>query len=90
MLILDKFNSFLADLQVWGTPEDVTEQLIGRIGDLDIGALLVMLCYGGMPAPVAKANYDLFVKKVLPALKAHDVGGDLGARYGATASRAVA
>lgn len=87
---IDKFNSFLADLQVWGTPEDVTEQLIGRIGDLDIGALLVMLCYGGMPAPVAKANYELFVKKVLPALKAHDVGGDLGARYGATASRAVA
>lgn len=78
---LDKFNSFLADLQVWGTPDEVIEQLLSRIDDLDIGALLVMLGYGGMPPSVANANYDLFVKKVLPVLKAHDVGGDIGARY---------
>ncbi len=37
-----------------------------------------MLGYGGMPADVAQRNYDLFVSKVMPALKAHDVGGDIG------------
>jgi alkanesulfonate monooxygenase SsuD/methylene tetrahydromethanopterin reductase-like flavin-dependent oxidoreductase (luciferase family) len=84
---IDKFNSFLADLQVWGTPDEVARQLIDRVGFLDAGALLVMLGYGGMSAPAARANYDLFVAEVLPALKAHGVGGDIGARY---VERAVA
>ncbi|WP_439815098.1 LLM class flavin-dependent oxidoreductase [Zavarzinia sp. CC-PAN008] len=78
---LDKFNAFLADLQVWGTPDQVVEKLLGTVGRIDAGALLVMLSYGGMPPAEAKANYDLFVKRVLPALKAHDVGGDIGVRY---------
>ena len=78
---LDKFNGFLADLQVWGTPQQVTEQLIQRVGLIDAGALLVMLSYGGMLPDVAKANYDLFTSKVLPAIKVHQVGGDIGVRH---------
>ncbi len=35
-----------------------------------------------MSADVARANYDLFVGEVLPVLQAHDVGGDIGVRYG--------
>jgi alkanesulfonate monooxygenase SsuD/methylene tetrahydromethanopterin reductase-like flavin-dependent oxidoreductase (luciferase family) len=80
---LEKFNSFLADLQIWGTPDQVVEKLLKAVEYLDVGALLTTLCYGGMAPAVARANYDLFVSKVLPALKAHDVGGDIGVRYGA-------
>jgi alkanesulfonate monooxygenase SsuD/methylene tetrahydromethanopterin reductase-like flavin-dependent oxidoreductase (luciferase family) len=78
---LDKFNGFLADLQIWGTPEQVVEKLRKYVSYLDVGALLTTLCYGGMPPEVARANYDLFVRKVLPELKADDVGGDIGVRY---------
>lgn len=80
---LEKFNAFLADLQIWGTPEAVAEKLIHTAEYLDIGALLATLCYGGMPPEVARANYELFVEKVLPIVKAHDVGGDIGVRYAA-------
>lgn len=80
---LEKFNSFLADLQIWGTPDQVVEQLKDRIDFLDVGGLLLLPCYGGMPAEVAQKNYELVATKVLPALKAHDVGGDLGVAYGA-------
>jgi hypothetical protein len=31
-------------------------------------------------------NYDLFVAEVLPVLRRHDVGGDIGVRYGAEAT----
>ncbi|MFC3229708.1 LLM class flavin-dependent oxidoreductase [Marinibaculum pumilum] len=82
---LEKFNGFLADLQVWGTPEEVTARLIDRASFLDVGGLLLLPVYGGMPAAVARANFDLVARKVLPALKAHDVGGDLGVRYAAPA-----
>ncbi len=78
---LDKFNGFLADLQVWGTPGEVTEKLLKYADYLDIGGLLVLLGYGGMPHEVARANYELFAARVLPALQAHDVGGALGVRY---------
>ncbi|MGH7820693.1 MAG: LLM class flavin-dependent oxidoreductase, partial [Candidatus Binatia bacterium] len=80
---LEKFNSFLADLQVWGTPGEVVEKLLKAVEYLDVGALLTTLCYGGMPPEVARSNFDLFVSRVLPVLKAHDVGGDIGVRYGA-------
>jgi alkanesulfonate monooxygenase SsuD/methylene tetrahydromethanopterin reductase-like flavin-dependent oxidoreductase (luciferase family) len=78
---LEKFNGFLADLQVWGTPERVAAQLIEKVQLIDAGALLVMLSFGGMPPERARANYDLFVRRVLPIVKAHDVGGDIGVRY---------
>lgn len=86
---VEKFNGFLADLQVWGTPSEVTEKLLKYVGYLDVGALLVMLAYGGMSSEVARANYDLFVSSVLPKLKEHDVGGDMGVRYADAALNAA-
>ncbi|MCG3754046.1 LLM class flavin-dependent oxidoreductase [Amycolatopsis sp. Poz14] len=78
---IDKFSGFLADLQVWGTPEQVVEKLLGYVNFLDAGAVLLVPAYGGMPAEVADANFELIAREVLPALKAHDVGGDIGVRY---------
>lgn len=80
---LDRFNAFLADLQVWGTPDQVTAQLLAHTERTDAGAVLALLNYGGMPPEVGRANYELFAREVLPALHAHDVGGDIGVRYAA-------
>jgi alkanesulfonate monooxygenase SsuD/methylene tetrahydromethanopterin reductase-like flavin-dependent oxidoreductase (luciferase family) len=85
---LEKFNGFLADLQVWGTPDEVLVKLIGYVDYIDAGAMLVMLGYGGMPADVARRNHDLFVSSVLPRLRQHDVGGDIGVRHTAPAQAA--
>src|SRR5207237_304497 len=75
---LEKFNGFLADLQVWGTPEQVTEKLLDYATRCDAGALIVPLTFGGMPPEEARANFELFASEVLPALQRHDVGGDVG------------
>jgi alkanesulfonate monooxygenase SsuD/methylene tetrahydromethanopterin reductase-like flavin-dependent oxidoreductase (luciferase family) len=80
---VDKFNGFLADLQVWGTPEQVTEKLLSYVKRTDAGGLVCPLVFGGMPADEAQACYDLFAAEVLPELQRHDVGGDLGVTYGA-------
>lgn len=81
---LDTFNGFLADLQVWGTPEEVTEKLLDYVRRTDAGALVTPLSFGGMPPDEVRANFDLFASEVLPELQRHDVGGDLGVPYGVT------
>ena len=86
---IERFNGFLADLQVWGTPEQVTEKLLDYVKRTDAGGLVVPLCFGGMPADEATANFELFAAQVLPELQRHDAGGDLGITY-ATPSVAVA
>jgi alkanesulfonate monooxygenase SsuD/methylene tetrahydromethanopterin reductase-like flavin-dependent oxidoreductase (luciferase family) len=83
---LTKFNGFLADLQVWGTPDEVTAKLLDYVGRTDAGAVLTTLSYGAMPPDEARANYDLFAAEVLPALQAHDVGGDIGVSHASRVS----
>ena len=78
---LDKFNGFLADLQVWGTPDEVVAKLKFYVDQLQAGGLLLLPSYGAMPNDEAQANYDLIASRIVPALKAHDVGGDLGVSY---------
>jgi len=78
---LDKFCGFLADLQVWGTPDEVTAKLLDYAKRTDAGALVVPLSFGGMSPDETRANFDLFATEVLPELKRHDVGGDIGVTY---------
>lgn len=78
---LEKFNGFLADLQVWGTPEQVIAKLKRYVALTDAGGLLLLPAYGAMEADVAKANFDLVARSILPALQKVDVGGDLGVPY---------
>jgi alkanesulfonate monooxygenase SsuD/methylene tetrahydromethanopterin reductase-like flavin-dependent oxidoreductase (luciferase family) len=85
---VDRFNGFLADLQVWGTPEQVTDKLLDYVERTDAGGLVVPLVFGGMPEGEARAGYDLFAGEVLPELQRHDVGGDLGVTYGAARAAA--
>jgi alkanesulfonate monooxygenase SsuD/methylene tetrahydromethanopterin reductase-like flavin-dependent oxidoreductase (luciferase family) len=86
----DKFAGFLADLQVWGTPDQVTEKLLDYVKRTDAGALVVPLCFGGMGHDEARACFDVFASDVLPELQRHDVGGDIGVTYGATTKAALA
>lgn len=85
---LERFCGFLADLQVWGTPDVVVQRILSYVDDLDAGAVIIVPVFGGMPDDVASENYDLIIREVLPALKAHDVGGDIGVQYGEGPTRA--
>lgn len=75
---VDKFNSFLADLQVWGSPEEVVAKITENVRKCDAGGLIIQTRFGGMEDEVATHNHQLFVDRVLPHLKRIDVGGDLG------------
>jgi alkanesulfonate monooxygenase SsuD/methylene tetrahydromethanopterin reductase-like flavin-dependent oxidoreductase (luciferase family) len=70
---VEKFNGFLADLQVWGSPEEVTAKLQEMVRRFDIGSFIVFTQFGGMPLTIGRANFNLFVEKVMPHLKAIDV-----------------
>ncbi|WP_425839953.1 LLM class flavin-dependent oxidoreductase [Streptomyces fractus] len=78
---VDGFCDFLADLQVWGTPDQVVERLLGYVERLDAGGVLLAPSFGGMPPQVAANNFELLTREVVPRLRAHDVGGDLGVCY---------
>ena len=70
----DKFSRFLAELQVWGTPDQVVEQMIENVRRIDGAGVIGVFSYGGMPPAMAQANIRLFAEKVLPRLKAHGAG----------------
>jgi alkanesulfonate monooxygenase SsuD/methylene tetrahydromethanopterin reductase-like flavin-dependent oxidoreductase (luciferase family) len=78
---LEKFNGFLGDLQIWGTPDQVTEKLLDYARRTNAGEIIAALSFGGMPFDEANANFELYAREVLPVLQAHDVGGDLGVAH---------
>jgi alkanesulfonate monooxygenase SsuD/methylene tetrahydromethanopterin reductase-like flavin-dependent oxidoreductase (luciferase family) len=78
---VDRFAGFLADLQAWGTPDQVVKRLLSYVDRLDAGGILLVPAFGGMSGEVADKNLELIAQEVLPALKAYDVGGDLGVTY---------
>jgi alkanesulfonate monooxygenase SsuD/methylene tetrahydromethanopterin reductase-like flavin-dependent oxidoreductase (luciferase family) len=75
---IDSFVNFLAELQVWGTPEQVFNKLAEHQRRADTAALIGVFSYGGMPHELAKGNITLFAEAVLPRLKALDVDCDIG------------
>lgn len=83
----DKFARFLAELQVWGTPDEVADQLIDYQRMVGAGGIIGVFSYGGMPFDEAEENMRLFSEKVMPRLQAHEVDGGVG---NASASTAVA
>jgi alkanesulfonate monooxygenase SsuD/methylene tetrahydromethanopterin reductase-like flavin-dependent oxidoreductase (luciferase family) len=66
---IEKFNDFLADLQIWGRPEEVIERLTIMKHRFDVGQFIIYTQFGDMPFDVGRDNYELIAKKVLPALK---------------------
>lgn len=76
---IEKFNNFLADLQVYGRPEEVVEKLKQMVARFDVGSFIIYTQFGDMPAEVGRANYELFARKVLPHLKDINVSNVSGA-----------
>ncbi len=76
----ERFTRFLADLQVWGTPEQVSEKMIEHQRMLDSAGVVGIFSYGGMPPDMAKQNICLFAEKVLPQLKRHAPEARVGGR----------
>lgn len=74
------FSRFLAGLQVWGTPERVTEQLRENVARIDAAGVIGVFSYGGMPDDTARANITCFAEEVLPALHEMDTGAAVGRR----------
>jgi alkanesulfonate monooxygenase SsuD/methylene tetrahydromethanopterin reductase-like flavin-dependent oxidoreductase (luciferase family) len=70
---IEAFNGLLADLQVWGNPEQVVERLSAMVAEFDIGSLIVYCQYGDMPFELGRKNFDLFAEKVLPHIKAINI-----------------
>ena len=68
----DRFVQFLADLQVWGTPEQVHERIREHQWLAGSGMLIGIFSYGGMPHDEARRNMRLFAEKVLPRVQALD------------------
>ena len=73
---IEKFNEFLADLQIYGRPEEVFEKLKAMKERFDVGSFIIYTQFGGMPFEVGMENYELFARRVLPQLKELDVGAD--------------
>jgi alkanesulfonate monooxygenase SsuD/methylene tetrahydromethanopterin reductase-like flavin-dependent oxidoreductase (luciferase family) len=69
---IEQFNEFLADLQIWGRPEEVTEKLLAMVDRFDVGSFIIYTQFGDMPFEVGRENTELFAREVLPKLK--DVG----------------
>lgn len=74
----DAFVSFLADLQIFGTPKQVFEKIMDYQSMADSAAQIGVFSFGGMPHTMARANVQLFAEKVLPRLKEEDVGEEIG------------
>ena len=74
----DKFARFLAELQVWGTPDEVADKLKEYQRMVGAAGIIGVFSYGGMPHDEAEQNMRLFADKVLPQLHAHEVESGVG------------
>ncbi|HEX4107781.1 MAG TPA: LLM class flavin-dependent oxidoreductase [Solirubrobacteraceae bacterium] len=72
------FARFLAELQIFGTPEQVVEETLERVRKLDAGAVINVFDMGGTPADVAIRSMELYAREVLPRLQAEDTFRDVG------------
>ena len=75
---IDSFVDFLADLQVWGTPDQVFERMQDYREKTDCAGFICGFSYGGMPHELARQNMATFADKVMPRLKALEVSEQVG------------
>jgi alkanesulfonate monooxygenase SsuD/methylene tetrahydromethanopterin reductase-like flavin-dependent oxidoreductase (luciferase family) len=70
-----RFIEFLAELQVWGTPDQVYEKMLENARRVDAAGVIGIFSYGGMPYDLARANLEMFARKVMPRLQADQLPG---------------
>ena len=64
----ETFARFLADLQPWGTPDEVVDQIRETVQRTNAGGLIVVSAFGNLSAETVLANQQRFAQTVLPAL----------------------
>jgi len=64
----EQFAHFLAELQPWGTPDEVIEQTRDIVRRTSAGGLIVVSAFGNLTRDVVLANQERFVQAVMPAL----------------------
>jgi alkanesulfonate monooxygenase SsuD/methylene tetrahydromethanopterin reductase-like flavin-dependent oxidoreductase (luciferase family) len=65
-------------LQVWGTPDQVFERLREYQEMTNCAGFINGFSFGGMPHELSKTSMRTFAEKVMPRLKALDVGSTIG------------
>ncbi|MDP2330391.1 MAG: LLM class flavin-dependent oxidoreductase [Reyranella sp.] len=69
-----KAIEFFADLQVYGTPEQVYEKVMAIHRQTNNSAYVGVFSYAGMPHEEAARNLRMFAETVMPELKKFDAG----------------
>ncbi|MCV6978633.1 LLM class flavin-dependent oxidoreductase [Mycolicibacterium pulveris] len=64
----ERFAQFLAELQPWGTPDEVIEQTREIIHRTNAGGLIVVSAFGDLTPEAARENQQRFARTVLPTL----------------------
>lgn len=85
---IDRFVDFLAELQIWGTPDKVYDRIAHYCDLVNAEGFIGVFSYGGMPHDLARRNVELFAREVLPALQSR--GADAQAADSRTADVAPA
>lgn len=69
-----KAIEFFADLQVYGTPEQVYEKILAIHKQTNNSSYVGVFSYAGMPHQEAARNMRMFAETVLSKLKKFDAG----------------
>ena len=70
-----KAIEFFADLQVYGTPEQVHDKIMTIHKQTNNSGFVGVFSYAGLPHQEAARNMRLFAGTVMPELKKFDTGG---------------
>jgi alkanesulfonate monooxygenase SsuD/methylene tetrahydromethanopterin reductase-like flavin-dependent oxidoreductase (luciferase family) len=63
-------TDFFVGLQIWGTPDQVTEKIVDLQDHTHMEGYMGVFSYAGMPIEEADRNMKLFAKEVMPGLQA--------------------
>jgi hypothetical protein len=72
-----KAIEFFADLQVYGTPEQVFDKVLAIHKQTNNSAYVGVFSYAGMAHEEAARNMRLFAKSVMPELRKFDAGANI-------------
>ena len=61
---------FFVGLQLWGTPDQVTEKIINLQDEMYMDGYMAVFSYAGMPIEEAERSMHLFARSVMPELQA--------------------
>jgi len=67
---MEAMTDFFVDLQIWGTPGQVTEKIVNLQDETYMDGYMGVFSYAGMPIEEADRSMKLFARTVMPELQA--------------------